>query len=166
MINKINLIFVTFFGIGKIKFASGTLASLVTCVLLFIAFHVLSISSDLILLFLLIILIYSLIAVNACLNKFDTNDPKEIVIDEVIGQSIPLYLYEISYNIEKIFSKSLLPYLIIFVLFRAFDILKPFPINYFDRKYKNAFGIIFDDILAGFYVVVILILIMFVKSSF
>ncbi len=166
MINKINLIFVTFFGIGKIKFAPGTWASLVTCVLLFVAFHILSISSNLILLFLLIMLIYSLIAVSACLNKFDTSDPKEIVIDEVMGQAIPLYLYEISHNVEKIFSKSLLFYLIIFVLFRVFDILKPFPINYFDRKYKNAFGVIFDDIVAGFYVVTILILIMIVKSSF
>ena len=166
MINKINLILVTFFGIGKIKFAPGTWASLVTCVLLFVAFHILSISSNLILLFLLIILIYSLIAVSACLNKFYTSDPKEIVIDEVIGQSIPLYLYEISHNIDKTFSKSLLFYLIIFVLFRTFDILKPFPINYFDRKYKNSFGIIFDDILAGFYVVVILILIMIVKDVF
>ena len=166
MINKINLLLITFFGIGKIKFAPGTCASFVTCVLLFILFHFLNVSSNLILLFLLIIFFFSLIAVSSCLNKFNTKDPKEIVIDEVIGQSIPLYLYEISHNIDKSFDKSLIFYLIIFILFRTFDILKPFPINYFDKKYKNAFGIIFDDILAGLYVVIILILIIISKSFF
>ena len=37
------------------------------------------------------------------------------------------------------------------VFFRAFDILKPFPISYFDKKYKNGFGIVLDDIIAGIF---------------
>ena len=107
---------------------------------------------------------HSIFAINSCLKKFEDKDPKQIVIDEVIGQSIPIYLYEISHGIEKDFDKSILFYFFIFVLFRIFDILKPFPINYFDRKYKNTFGIMFDDILAGFYVVLTLILAMIVKN--
>ena len=166
MINKINLIFVTFFGIGNIKFAPGTWSSLITCVILFVAFHFLNISSNLILLILLLIFVYSTIAISACVNKFKDKDPKEIVIDETIGQSIPLYFYEISHGTEKTFEESLLFYLIIFILFRTFDILKPFPISYFDKKYKNTFGIIFDDVLAGIYVVITLILFMLIKSLF
>ena len=164
MMNKINLLFVTLFGIGNLKFAPGTFASLVTSILLFIIFHVFGISSSFVLLFLLILLIYSIFAVSSCLNKFKDNDPKQIVIDEVIGQSIPIYIYEISHGTEKNFDKSILFYFFIFALFRIFDILKPFPINYFDKKYKNTFGIMFDDILAGFYVVLTLILAMIVKN--
>ena len=164
MMNKINLLFVTLFGIGYLKFAPGTWASLVTSILLFIIFHVLNKSSTFVLLILLLILIYSIFAINSCLKKFEDNDPKQIVIDEVIGQSIPIYLYEISHGIEKDFDMSILFYFFIFLLFRIFDILKPFPINYFDKKYKNTFGIIFDDILAGFYVVLTLILAMIVKN--
>ena len=164
MMNKINLLFVTLFGIGYLKFAPGTWASLVTSILLFIIFHVLNKSSTFVLLILLLILIYSIFAINSCLKKFEDNDPKQIVIDEVIGQSIPIYLYEISHGIEKDFDISILFYFFIFLLFRIFDILKPFPINYFDKKYKNTFGIMFDDILAGFYVVLTLILAMIVKN--
>ena len=164
MMNKINLLFVTLFGIGYLKFAPGTWASLVTSILLFIIFHVLNKSSTFVLLILLIILIYAIFAINSCLKKFEDKDPKQIVIDEVIGQSIPIYLYEISHGIEKDFDKSILFYFSIFLLFRIFDILKPFPINYFDRKYKNTFGIMFDDILAGFYVVLTLVLAMIVKN--
>ena len=111
--NKINLLFVTLFGIGNLKFAPGTFASLVTSILLFIIFHVFGISSSFVLLFLLILLIYSIFAVSSCLNKFKDNDPKQIVIDEVIGQSIPIYIYEISHGTEKNFDKSILFYFFI-----------------------------------------------------
>ena len=53
-----------------------------------------------------------------------------------------------------------------FLLFRLFDGLKPFPIDYIDKKYKNTFGILFDDILAGFYVVICLVLFMVGKTFF
>jgi phosphatidylglycerophosphatase A len=164
MINKINLLIVTFFGIGNIKFAPGTWASLVTSLLLFILFHVLNISSNFVLVILLVLFIYSTFAISSCIETFEHKDPKQIVIDEVIGQSIPIYLYEISHGTEKDFDKSILFYFFIFLLFRIFDILKPFPINYFDKKYKNTFGIMFDDILAGFYVVLTLILAMIIKN--
>ena len=51
-----------------------------------------------------------------------------------------------------------------FLLFRVFDGLKPFPIDYVDKKFKNTFGILFDDILAGIYVVLCLILFMVGKT--
>ena len=52
-----------------------------------------------------------------------------------------------------------------FILFRFFDIVKPFPVNYFDKNYKNSFGVIMDDVIAGFYVVLTLIIFMVIKSK-
>ena len=163
MINRINQYFVTFFGIGYIKFAPGTFASIITSILLFIAFHILKIPSNIILILLFFIFFYSFYAVSLYIKRISRKDPKEIVIDEVIGQSIPIYLYEISHSITKKFSDAIIFYLIIFILFRFFDIIKPFPVSYFDKKFKNTFGVIFDDICAGLYVVLILILYMFLK---
>ena len=57
-------------------------------------------------------------------------------------------------------------YILIFILFRFFDIKKPFPIYIFDKNFKNSFGVIFDDILAGLYVVLSLIIFMVVKINF
>ena len=163
MINQINLFFVTFFGVGFIKFAPGTFASIITTILLFISFHLLNISSDIILIFLFFILFYAFYAISSFIKKISKKDPKEVVIDEVIGQSIPIYLYEISHATSKQFNDALVFYVIIFILFRFFDIVKPFPINYFDKKFKNTFGVIFDDICAGLYVVLILIIYMILK---
>ena len=163
MINKINIYFVTFFGIGYFKFFPGTLASLITSILLFISFHILNISSNSILIFLFFIFLYSLYAVSSYIKKINIKDPKEVVIDEVIGQSIPIYLYEISHGISKQFNDALVFYVIIFILFRLFDIIKPFPVSYFDKKFKNSFGVIFDDICAGLYVVLILVAYMVLK---
>ena len=160
MINKFNLIFVTFFGIGKIKKIPGTFGSLVTTILLFCFFHVLNIPSNIILFVLVIIFFYSFYAIDNYTKELKNKDPKEIVIDEVIGQSIPLYLYEISHSTTKDFSDALNFYFIIFVLFRFFDIVKPFPVNYFDKNFKNSFGVIMDDVCAGLYVVLVLILYM------
>ena len=160
MIDKLNFIFVTFFGIGKIKKIPGTFASLFTMLLLFFLFHILNFSPNIILVIIILIFFISLFAVKIYIKDLSNKDPKEIVIDEVIGQSIPLCLYEASHNIEKNSIDSLKFYLIIFILFRFFDIAKPFPVNYFDKNFKNSFGVIMDDVCAGLYVVLVLILYM------
>jgi len=164
MINKLNSIFVTFFGIGKIKKIPGTFASLATTLLLFFLFHILNVSPNIILFAVIIIFLISLYAVNIFIKDLSNKDPKEVVIDEVIGQSIPLYLYEVSHNMPKDFNDALKFYLIIFILFRFFDIAKPFPVNYFDKNFKNSFGVIMDDVVAALYVVLILILFMVITT--
>ena len=160
MIDKLNFILVTFFGIGKIKKIPGTFASLFTTLLLFFLFHILNFSPNIILVIIILIFFISLFAVKIYIKDLSNKDPKEVVIDEVIGQSIPLYLYEVSHNIEKDSIDALKFYLIIFILFRFFDIAKPFPVNYFDKNFKNSFGVIMDDVCAGLYVVLVLILYM------
>tara|TARA_Y100000992_G_C21250329_1_gene485517 strand:+ start:501 stop:1004 length:504 start_codon:yes stop_codon:yes gene_type:complete len=165
MIKKINYLFVTFFGIGTVRYGPGTITSLITAIFLYSLFHIINISSNIILFFLLIIFIYSFIAVSDYIKENDNKDPKEVVIDEVIGQSIPVYLYEISHGTEKNDQEAIFFYIYIFILFRFFDILKPFPINVFDKKFKNSFGVILDDVIAGLYVVLTLIVFMIMKSQ-
>ena len=166
MIKTINYLFVTCFGIGSLRFAPGTIASLVTTIFLYSLFHVINLSSNIILTVLLIVFIYSFYAISEFINHKENKDPKEVVIDEFIGQSIPIYLYEISHGVSKDATEAVLFYLYIFILFRFFDIKKPFPINFFDKKFKNSFGVIFDDIIAGLYVVLTLIIFMIIKSKF
>ena len=166
MIKTFNSLFVTMFGIGKIKMIPGTFGSLATIIILFVLFHTLNISSNLILLGLIIIFIYSFSAVASHTENSENKDPKEIVIDEFIGQSIPIYLYEISHGTEKSPNEAIIFYAICFVLFRFFDIKKPFPVSFFDKNFKNSFGVIMDDVCAGLYVVVSLICFMILSNYF
>jgi phosphatidylglycerophosphatase A len=158
MLNKINFLFVTLFGIGKIKKIPGSFASLATTVFLFFLFHILNISPNIVLYLVIIIFFISLYAVNIFIKNLTNKDPKEVVIDEFIGQSIPICLYEVAYNIPKETGQVLKFYFIMFILFRIFDIVKPFPVSYYDKNFKNSFGVIMDDVCAGLYVVAILVL--------
>ena len=160
MINKINFLFVTLFGIGKIKIVPGSFASLATTVFLFFLLHIGKISPDIVLISVIIIFFISLYSVNIYIKDLDNKDPKEVVIDEFIGQSIPICLYEISHNMPKENDQILKFYFIMFVLFRIFDITKPFPVSYYDKNFKNSFGVIMDDVCAGLYVVLALVLYM------
>ena len=154
------------FGIGKIKRIPGTVGSLATIIILYVLFHTLNISSNFILLGLIIIFIYSFTAVSSHTENSENKDPKEIVIDELIGQSIPIYLYEISHGTEKSPDEAIIFYVVCFILFRFFDIKKPFPVSFFDRNFKNSFGVIMDDVCAGLYVVLSLICFMVLSSYF
>ena len=165
MIKKFNSLIVTMFGLGKIRIIPGTIGSLATVIILYILFHISNISANIILLILIIIFIYSFSAVASHIEDNDDKDPREIVIDEFIGQSIPIYLYEISHGTQKSPEEAIIFYTICFVLFRFFDIKKPFPVSYFDKNFKNSFGIIMDDIMAGLYSVlaIYLISLIFIK---
>ena len=160
MNNKINYLFVTLFGIGKIKKIPGSIASLITTILLFFLLHILNISPNIILICIVIIFFISLYAVNIFIKDLDNKDPKEVVIDEFIGQSIPICLYEIAHEGTKETNHVLTFYFIMFILFRIFDIVKPYPVSYYDKNFKNSFGVIMDDVCAGLYVVAILVLYM------
>ena len=166
MIKTINYLFVTCFGIGSFRFAPGTITSLVTTVFLYSLFHIINLSHNIIFILLLIIFIYSFYAVSEYIKYNENKDPKEVVVDEFIGQSIPIYLFEISHGTIKSSQEAILFYLYIFILFRYFDIKKPFPVNFFDKKFKNSFGVIIDDVIAGLYVVLTLIIFMIIKSKF
>ena len=164
MLNKINFLFVTLFGIGKIKSIPGSFASLATTIFLFFILNILNISPSIILFSIIIIFFISLYAVNIFIKDLDNKDPKEVVIDEFIGQSIPICLYEIAHEGSKETSQILTSYFIMFILFRIFDIVKPYPVSYYDKNFKNSFGVIMDDVCAGLYVVAVLVLYMVITS--
>jgi len=164
MIKTFNFLLVTIFGLGKIKFMPGTFGSLATTIFLFYLFHKLNISSNLILIGWIIILIYSFYAVSTYTRDSKNKDPGEIIVDEFLGQSIPIYLYEISHGTIKESDEAIIYYGLFFILFRYFDIMKPFPVSFFDKNFKNSFGVIMDDICAGLYVVLTLVCFMIVKS--
>jgi phosphatidylglycerophosphatase A len=166
MIKTLNYLFVTCFGIGSFRFAPGTITSLITTIFLYSLFHIINLSNNTILTILLIVFVYSFYAVSEYIKYNENKDPKEVVIDEFIGQSIPIYLYEISHGTVKDPQEAVLFYLYIFILFRYFDIKKPFPVNFFDKKLKNSFGVILDDVVAGLYVVLTLMIFMIIKSKF
>jgi len=164
MIKTFNSLLVTMFGLGKIKFMPGTFGSLATTIFLFYLFHTLNISSNIILIGWIIIFIYSFYAVSTHVKDSKNKDPGEIIIDEFLGQSIPIYLYEISHGTVKENNEAIIYYGLFFILFRYFDIMKPFPVSFFDKNFKNSFGVIMDDICAGLYVVLTLVCFMIVKS--
>ena len=162
--NKLNFLFITLFGIGKLKKIPGSYASLATTIFLFVLFHIFNISPNVVLIGVIIIFFISLYAINIFIKDLDNKDPKEIVIDEFIGQSIPICLYEIAHNEIKETSEVLTFYFIMFILFRIFDITKPYPVNYYDQNFKNSFGVMMDDVCAGLYVVGVLVLYMVISS--
>ena len=166
MIKIFNSLFVTMLGLGKIKIIPGTFGSFATIIILYILFHVLDVSSNAILVGLVLIFIYSFFAVASHIKNSENKDPREIIIDEFIGQSIPIFLYEVSHGTEKSADEAIIFYSICFVLFRFFDIRKPFPVSFFDKNFKNSFGVIMDDVCAGLYVVLSLICFMVLSSYF
>ena len=145
------------FGIGNISKIPGSLASLITVLFLLLLFHYLKISASLFLIFLLVIFVASIFSINSFVEDKDNKDPREIVIDEFIGQSIPICLYEIGHPNTNSFSETVTIYFVMFILFRIFDITKPYPVSYYDKNFKNGFGVVMDDICAGLYVVAILV---------
>ena len=127
------------FGIGFLPI-SGTIGSLIAIFVYFIFYNYLNLLSFIV--FIILIFFYSIFFLDKTIKRsFSTSDPKEIVIDEFIGQSIPLLLCE-----NKFFL-----IILSFLLFRLFDITKPWPASYFDLKVKNANGVLMDDIIAGLY---------------
>ena len=164
MFKIINANFVTLFGIGKLPKIPGSYASLATVIFLYSLFHIFGFQANFFLFILVGVFIVSIFAINFYIKDKKNKDPKEIVIDEFIGQSIPICLYEIAHS-EIINQTNVITfYFIMFILFRIFDVSKPYPINYYDKNFKNGFGVIMDDICAGLYVVGILVLYMIVTT--
>jgi phosphatidylglycerophosphatase A len=76
----------------------------------------------------------------------DNRDPGVVVIDEIVGILIALIAVPV----------TPLTMALGFVLFRIFDIAKPFPVNFFDQRFHGGLGIMLDDIIAGIYSLIIL----------
>tara|TARA_B100000683_G_scaffold25586_1_gene23344 strand:+ start:183 stop:632 length:450 start_codon:yes stop_codon:yes gene_type:complete len=142
---RISFLFSSSFGIGNSKLFPGTFASLLTLPIVWLIRDFFSLNS-----FLIILLFYSItsyILIKVCIKNLSDKDPKYVVADEHIGQSVSLIFCD-----QQIFE-----YIVSFIFFRFFDIVKPFPINLVDKHLKNALGVILDDVLAGVFVCIIIV---------
>lgn len=180
---KLDAIISTFFGIGKFPFMPGTVASAVSVVLVFILFfqpHMVTkegaeyinmgggyINPNYIIHILILATLFSYIfgvkAADSYSKRLKILDPKFIVIDEVAGVLAAfslisfvfaglIYFNENEFKIYLMLSYWFFP--VVFILFRIFDILKPWHIGKCDRNYHGGFGIMIDDIVAGVYTAV------------
>ena len=130
----------TGFYIGKIKYAPGTFGTLLA-IPMFLLIQDLSLISKILFVFLFFLLSLFLLNTSYKRKVFDEIDDKSIVIDEIIGYLVFIIFFE----------NTLFDLTIGFLLFRLFDILKPYPISLIDKKMKNALGVILDDIIAGLF---------------
>ena len=144
--------FVTLLYIGYSKNIPGTIGSFVAFIVIFF----INTYFDKVFLYILFIIFFfvSLFLINVYQKNVDKYDPSEIVVDEFLGVFI-IFLFIDYFNKLNDYTIFILG----FLFFRFFDILKPFPINWIDKKIKNSFGIIFDDIIAGIYSVICLMII-------
>ena len=157
---KINVLISTFFGYGYLTKIPGTVASFVTTVFIYIAYEHLGYTDlKFSIIFFTLLFFYSFYAVKDAESEFKNKDPRQIVIDEVLGQAMPLILVLYLSQKNQLGLSIEIYYLISFLSFRFFDIIKPFPVSYFDKNFKNYFGIIMDDIMAGFYSMLVIYLI-------
>jgi phosphatidylglycerophosphatase A len=157
---KINVLISTFFGYGYLTKIPGTVTSFVTTVFIYIAYEYLGYTDlKFSIIFFTLLFFYSFYAVKDAESEFKNKDPRQIVIDEVLGQAMPLMLLLYLNQSNQISIPVEIYYIASFFIFRFFDIIKPFPVNYFDRNFKNYFGIIMDDIMAGLYSMLLIYLI-------
>jgi len=140
-------IFNTLFGIGYLPYAPGTVASAFTVILWYFFIQFFSVYTFIIFVFLVTIL--SIYLINLHLIDQLSDDPSEIVIDEFIGQSLPLMFLSQNSELFEIFFA--------FICFRIFDIYKIYPVN-LGEKMKRAVGVIADDVIAGIYAIIFLMI--------
>ena len=137
---KINVLLSTFFGYGYLTKIPGTVTSAVTAVFIYIAYEILGYTDlKFSIIFFILLFFYSFYAVKDSESEFKNKDPRQIVIDEVLGQSMPLILLLYLNQTNQISISIEIYYIFSFVFFRFFDILKPFPVCYFDKNFKNFF---------------------------
>ena len=149
---KLANFFVSLSFAGYIKIAPpGTFASFLSIVILFPIVEYKIISLEIFVIVFIVIFLVSLFFIIKFSSHTQSHDSKIIVIDEFLG----IYLILLFYDQIKIIN----PYvtmMLIFILFRFFDILKIFPANIIDKRLKSAFGVILDDLIAGIYTIIIL----------
>ena len=141
-------IFVSIFFVGYIKFASGTWGSLAAILILYPIIKYTMLSLEVLIIIFIILFFISNLFINFFSNVTNSNDSKHIVIDELLGIFIILIFYDFIFIYN-----DFITLILIFFIFRLFDILKIFPANYIDKNLKNGYGVMMDDIVAGVYTI-------------
>lgn len=153
-LKRLDILFLSFFGVGFLPKAPGTWGTLATLPFLFFLGtfnppYVLFIP------FIIIMTVISSFIADIVQKKLNLHDPQFIVIDEVLGMTTA-WLF-----IQK---HNLIHLTILFVLFRFFDIIKVWPASYFDKEVDHGAGTILDDIVSGVFAGVIYLVINYIFS--
>lgn len=169
----------TFFYVGRIPYAPGTFGSIVAFPLYILLTYLMSMFKGGVISVSAFELINNILVINVALffvglwaaeeysKETNNNDPKEVVIDEVVGQLLAISLVVLllpyiggeaimkfkKHGIDE-YKLAMLNFLGIFILFRLLDITKPWPIDYIEKRFKGGFGIMIDDVLAAIFAVV------------
>lgn len=138
LLQKILLKLATVFGVGEISKAPGTWGTLAAIPL---AYVLISIGSFWQMGWTFVLILISVISAEAYERFHQTHDSSKIVIDEVVGFLVTMMWVPLTWQ----------AFLVGFILFRFFDILKPFPISWVDKKAKGGVGVVADDLLAGIF---------------
>lgn len=141
----------TWFGLGRLPHAPGTLGTLgaVPVVVVFYLFGHWS--------YLVAVALFSYFAIEVAEGyekKYQTHDPKEVVIDEVAGFVVAMAWLPFTWQ----------SFLYAFLIFRFLDVVKPYPIRWVDEKARGGLGVVADDLLAGIITNIILQFV-FVKTT-
>tara|TARA_B100001287_G_scaffold7571_1_gene5900 strand:+ start:1548 stop:2009 length:462 start_codon:yes stop_codon:yes gene_type:complete len=135
-LNKPSHLLATFFGVGLLKPAPGTWGSLAAVLIWYFLDFLHSYTYIILPAFIL----FSWLVCNKADQDSESKDNSFIVIDEVAGMIVAL----------SFISHDVILYLFTFLLFRIFDIFKPWPISWVDKNIKGGLGILLDDLIAGF----------------
>lgn len=142
---KTMVLLATFFGVGYLPLAPGTWASLVTTIAVYLLLPLLKGGWLTVLIALPLVTLLGIPAAAAAEKHFARKDPRPCVIDEVAGQMTALLFIPH----EPLYFGAA------FLLFRIFDVFKPFPVRQSERL-PHGIGIMVDDLLAGAYALLIM----------
>ena len=154
--NKISWIVATWFGSGLLPKAPGTwgsLAAIPFAYLISIYTCPYALISGIVALFFIGIWVSDKIE-----ESSQIKDPGFIVVDEVVGQWMAILPLPFLYSIldsDSFYCFSALIVTVAFIAFRIFDIWKPWPVNYADKNFSGGYGIMFDDVIAGMYALIV-----------
>ena len=151
-IKKYSSLIVTIFYLGKFPYAPGTIGSIFSFFLIIILYQFINYLIFILIFFILLFLAYNFI--KFYITDLDQKDAKEIIIDEFLGCYLIIIFFPIFKDINIYYIT-----LIGFILFRIYDIIKIYPANIIDKKFKDSFGIIVDDLIAGIYSIITLFII-------
>ncbi len=140
IVQKIATVWATFFYSGYLPKGSGTLATFLTIPLVYGLSYVPDLVGIVAILLVITTGIFSCEIYLQNASKESSQDPSELVIDEVAGFLVAMAL--VPWSVKSL--------IVGFVLFRLLDIFKPFPISYLDQNVKGGLGVMVDDLAAGF----------------
>lgn len=152
----------TLFGVGLLPFAPGTWGSIAGLLGYMYLVVYLSLGAQTIISLTVVITIFSIWICYLATKDLESadRDQKSIVIDELAGLWIALLPIAGLLMIKEVLVYGFLA----FVLFRIFDIWKPFPISLIDKNMKNGLGVVLDDLIAGIYAAFFVSLFLFLFS--